>query len=68
MGETSPLDGLEFRWSVAECLEHIILVENSILGAIEKTVQQPADVSKSAFKDDALMAKVAGPQRTRQGI
>jgi DinB superfamily len=58
------------RWSVAECIEHIIVVETSILGAIEKTVRQPADLPKNALEDAALLAKVAdrservkGPER-----
>ena len=28
------------RWSVAECLEHIIVVEGLILSNVEKTLQQ----------------------------
>ncbi len=58
------------RWSVAECVEHIILVENSILGAVEKTVQQPADSPQTVVEDDALVTKVVdrgermkGPER-----
>jgi uncharacterized damage-inducible protein DinB len=46
------------RWSVAECVEHIILVESSILRAIEKTVQRPADSAQTIVEDDALLAKV----------
>jgi len=58
------------RWSVAECVEHIILVESSILRAIEKTVQESADLPKNALEDDALLARavdrsepVKGPER-----
>ncbi|MGO9591860.1 MAG: DinB family protein [Candidatus Acidiferrales bacterium] len=58
------------RWSVAECVEHIILVENSILRGIEKTVQQPADSPQTVVEDDALVARVVdrnermnGPER-----
>jgi len=58
------------RWSVAECIEHIILVETSILRAIEKTVQQPGDAPQGAIEDGALLAKVVdrsapmkGPER-----
>ena len=46
------------RWSVAECVEHIIVVEDSILGAIQKTAQQPADSPQTALEDDELLAKV----------
>ncbi|MGC2331246.1 MAG: DinB family protein [Candidatus Acidiferrales bacterium] len=58
------------RWSVAECIEHVILVENSILGAIQKTVQQPADSPQTVVEDDAMLARVVdrgermkGPER-----
>ena len=56
------------RWSVAECVEHIILVESSILRAIEKTVQQSADAPKSAFEnDDALLARVVDRNERMKG-
>lgn len=58
------------RWSVAECVEHIILVEDSILGAIQKTALQPAGSPQTVLEDDALVAKVVdrserikGPER-----
>jgi uncharacterized damage-inducible protein DinB len=58
------------RWSVAECVEHIIVVENSIFGAVEQTVQKPADLPQTVIGDDALVAKVVdrserfkGPER-----
>ncbi len=47
------------RWSVAEVLEHIIIVEGRVLGSIEKTVQQAPNAPKSAFKDDFLVSRVA---------
>ena len=46
------------RWTVAECLEHISLVEARVLGAIQKTLEAGPDPSKhSAFegKDDAII-------------
>jgi hypothetical protein len=43
------------RWSVAEALEHIIIVEGRVLGMIEKTVQQAPNASKSAFEDEFLI-------------
>jgi len=55
------------RWSVAECVEHIILVENSILGAVEKTVQQPADSPQTVVEDDALVAKVIDRSERMKG-
>ena len=58
------------RWSVAECIEHIVLVESSILGGVEKTLQQAADSPKSAIQDDVLVhqvvdrtTRVKGPDR-----
>jgi len=58
------------RWSVAECLEHITVVETSILGAIEKTVRESAAAPPNAQGDVALLAIVAdrterakGPER-----
>ncbi len=47
------------RWTVAECLEHIVTVERRLLGAIQKTLETGPDSSKrSAMEghDDALMA------------
>jgi hypothetical protein len=51
------------RWSVAEVLEHIIIVERRVLGVIETTVQQAPNASKSAFEDELLIRQVA----TRNG-
>jgi len=58
------------RWSVAECIEHIVVVESSILGSVEKTLQQAADSPKSAIQDDVLVhrvvdrtTRVKGPDR-----
>ncbi len=43
------------RWSVAECLEHIAIVEDFILSAINNTLQQPPPASfKPAMSDDVL--------------
>jgi hypothetical protein len=42
------------RWSVAECLEHIAIVEGFILSAINNTLQQPPGSFKSAMSDDVL--------------
>jgi len=47
------------RWSVAEALEHIIIVERRVLGMIEKTVQQAPNASKSTFEDEFLVRRVA---------
>ena len=47
------------RWTVAECLEHISVVEARVLGAIQKTLEAGPDPSKRSVlegKDDALIA------------
>ncbi len=46
------------RWSVAEALEHIIIVEGRVLGLIEKTVQQAPNALKNAFEDESLVCRV----------
>lgn len=48
------------RWSVAECLEHIIVVEGGILGNVEKAMQRAADSTSPAMGDDDLVRRVAG--------
>ena len=55
------------RWSVAECLEHIVIVEDFILGTINSTLQQPAGSFKSAMSDDVLddRLKKAAERTTR---
>ena len=58
------------RWSVAECLEHIVVVETLILDNINNTLQQAAGSSASSFGDDGLRqmvvdrsTRVKGPDR-----
>ncbi len=58
------------RWSVAECLEHIVVVENLILGNINNSLQQAPGSSASSFGDDGLRqmvvdrsTRVKGPDR-----
>jgi len=51
------------RWTVAECLEHIAIVEGRVLGFVQKLLETPPDPSKrSAMEggDDAMFAGVAG--------
>lgn len=36
------------RWSVADCVEHIVLVERAIFGAVLKGIERPADPAKRA--------------------
>ncbi|MBZ5502746.1 MAG: DinB family protein [Acidobacteriia bacterium] len=49
------------RWSVAENVEHLAVVETGILGMVQKGLEAPADSSKrSAMDDPGLIADVAG--------
>jgi uncharacterized damage-inducible protein DinB len=44
------------RWTVAEILEHITLVEQRILAGLMRTLDQPPDpIKKSAFTDEQLL-------------
>jgi len=58
------------RWSVAECLEHIITVEGFIVANIEKTLQRAADSTGPVMGDDDIVRmvpdrsfRVKGPER-----
>jgi hypothetical protein len=54
----------EGRWSIAECLEHIMRVENRIFGLIGKKLEGPPEPAKpSALEKDAVIAKMV-PDRT----
>lgn len=49
------------RWSAAECLEHIVVVERRVLERVAEALRQPVDPAKrSAYegRDDALVAQV----------
>jgi DinB superfamily len=46
------------RWSVAECLEHIAVVETLVLGNIHKTLEQADALSALAMADDAITKRV----------
>jgi DinB superfamily len=49
------------RWSVAENIEHLAVVETGIFSMIEKGLEAPSDSSKrSAMDDPGLIADVAG--------
>jgi uncharacterized damage-inducible protein DinB len=57
------------RWSVADCLEHIVVVENFFLERVSAALQEPADSSKrSAFdgRDDELLQIVTDRSSPRQ--
>jgi uncharacterized damage-inducible protein DinB len=49
------------RWSVAECLEHIVLVERRVMERVAGALQQPADPAKrSAYegRDESLVQRI----------
>jgi uncharacterized damage-inducible protein DinB len=57
------------RWSVADCLEHLIAVENRCFDAISNALSEPADSTKrSAFngRDDELLQIVTDRSNRRQ--
>jgi len=47
------------QWSVAELLEHIIVVESRVLDRIDNALRQSPSPSKSAMQDDHLVRLVA---------
>jgi hypothetical protein len=58
------------RWSVAECLEHIIIVEGFLIARIKAMLQQPADSTTPTMRDDEILqwvvnreTRVKGPER-----
>jgi hypothetical protein len=47
------------RWSIAENIEHLVVVEKFLVGAIEKLLLEPPDISKRPSLEDAqVIAKV----------
>src|ERR1700683_5694610 len=48
------------RWTVAECVEHIVTVEKRLLGAIQKTFETAPDSSKRSAMDGQDEALIAG--------
>lgn len=57
------------RWSVANCLEHIVVVENFFFDKMEEALKHPPDLSKrSAFdgRDDELLQIVTDRTSPRQ--
>jgi len=52
------------QWSVAEIVEHLVIVERHLVGAIEKLVQGLPDASKrSGMSDAEMFVLVATPVR-----
>lgn len=51
------------RWTVAECLEHIVIVEAGLLERIQATLEKAPDPSRRSVlegRDDLLIARVVG--------
>lgn len=51
------------RWTVAECLEHIVTVERRVLGLIQQNLKAGPDSSRQSVfegKDQEMTANVAG--------
>jgi hypothetical protein len=60
----------EGRWSIAECLEHVLRVENRIFGLIGKKLEGPpegrlGDGKDPSFEKDAVVATMV-PDRTNR--
>jgi uncharacterized damage-inducible protein DinB len=53
----------EGRWSIGECLEHVMRVENRILGLIGKKLEGPPEPRKQDAEKDAVIAGMV-PDRT----
>jgi len=45
------------RWSVGECIEHVIVVEGAVLGLIQRTLAQPGNSPAGGAADELLMAQ-----------
>ena len=48
------------RWSIAENIEHLVVVEKRLVGAIEKLLQEPPDLSKRPSMNDDQVVAVVG--------
>jgi hypothetical protein len=48
------------RWSIAENVEHLVVVEKRLLSAIERLLQEPPDLSKRCAMDDGEVIRQVG--------
>jgi hypothetical protein len=48
------------RWSIGENVEHVVVVEKRLLGAIDKLLQEPPDLSKQCALCDAEVVWLIG--------
>jgi DinB superfamily len=60
------------RWSIAENVEHLVVVEKRLVGAIEKLLPEPPDVSKQCSMADAevvwLIGNVVNPVQAPERV
>ena len=54
----------EGRWSINQCLEHVVRVENRVLGNMQKKVSEGADELDKARVDDALLVHAVQDRST----
>ncbi|HEU4388723.1 MAG TPA: DinB family protein, partial [Blastocatellia bacterium] len=57
-----------FRWSVAECLEHLALSEDLLFGFVDQAMKSPAQPPKdttSAPQAEAALLKAVGDRSTK---
>lgn len=60
----------EDRWSIADCIEHITVVENFVLGSIQQTLQsapEPARRDEVRGKEQVILERVPARERRVQG-
>lgn len=59
--EQWPFREREGRWSIADCLEHVVAVETRILGGIQKQLERPAQPERQPLtegKDSLVIARM----------
>lgn len=60
----------EDRWSIADCVEHVTVVESSVLGSIQKVLQTPPEEalrSEVQGKDQLILERVPARERRVKG-
>lgn len=58
------------RWSIIQCIEHIAVVENSVLKGIQKVLESPPEPhrkSEVAGKDEVVLEKVPAREQRVKG-
>jgi uncharacterized damage-inducible protein DinB len=60
----------EDRWSIADCVEHITVVENNVLRGIQKALQSPPEPARQdevRGKEQSILEKVPARERRWKG-